>query len=78
MEGWSINGYHKILLHKYVNTEYEWCKSCQKSYLKNNTNWTSKNKQIDKLLMTMDDTIFERIPYNQFNDIKELSNTTHS
>ncbi|EXX66299.1 hypothetical protein RirG_125150 [Rhizophagus irregularis DAOM 197198w] len=82
--------YFKIVCNKcankYVNAEYEWCKLCQKSYLKNNfTNWTSKNKQIDKLIQKMqlkindyDDTIFEWIPYNQFNDIKELSNTTHS
>jgi hypothetical protein len=50
----------------------------------NFTNWTSKNKQIDNLIQEMQlsindhrDTIFEWIPYDQINIIKELSNTTY-
>uniref|UniRef100_U9TZ46 Protein kinase domain-containing protein n=1 Tax=Rhizophagus irregularis (strain DAOM 181602 / DAOM 197198 / MUCL 43194) TaxID=747089 RepID=U9TZ46_RHIID len=65
---------------KYVNTEYKWCEACQKSYLKKKfTNWTSDNKQIDRLIQVMQlkindvkDIIFEWIPYNQFSDIKEI------
>ncbi|RGB27784.1 kinase-like domain-containing protein [Rhizophagus diaphanus] len=64
---------------KYVNTD-KWCEACQKGYLKENfTNWTSDNKQIDRLIQEMQlkindvkDIIFEWIPYNQFYDIKEI------
>ncbi|CAB5357005.1 unnamed protein product [Rhizophagus irregularis] len=63
-----------------INTEYKWCVACQKRYLKENfTNWTSDNKQIDKLIQEMllkindvKDIIFEWIPYNQFYNIKEI------
>uniref|UniRef100_U9TL46 Uncharacterized protein n=1 Tax=Rhizophagus irregularis (strain DAOM 181602 / DAOM 197198 / MUCL 43194) TaxID=747089 RepID=U9TL46_RHIID len=64
------------------NAEYKWCKPCQIKHLKGNfANWTS---QIDKLIQEMqlnideyNDTIFEWIPYYQFDDIKELINETH-
>jgi hypothetical protein len=57
-----------------------WCKSCQLDYLKKNSiNWTSGNKKIDELIQEMQlkinnksDTIFEWIPYNQFNKIEEI------
>ncbi|RGB37008.1 kinase-like domain-containing protein [Rhizophagus diaphanus] len=57
-----------------------WCKSCQLDYLKiNSLNWTSGNKKIDALIQEMQlkinnksDTIFEWIPYNQFNKIEEI------
>ncbi|EXX69300.1 Rad53p [Rhizophagus irregularis DAOM 197198w] len=59
---------------------YEWCKSCQINNLKQNfTNWTSENEKIDNLIQEMqleinelDDMIFEWIPYDQFDDIKEI------
>ena len=62
------------------DAKYEWCKSCQINDLKKNfTNWTSENERIDNLIQEMqleinemDDMIFEWIPYNQFNDIKEI------
>uniref|UniRef100_U9T3N5 Protein kinase domain-containing protein n=1 Tax=Rhizophagus irregularis (strain DAOM 181602 / DAOM 197198 / MUCL 43194) TaxID=747089 RepID=U9T3N5_RHIID len=59
---------------------FEWCKSCQINNLQNNfTNWTSGNEKIDNLIQEMQleilrssDNITEWIPYDQFNDIKEL------
>ncbi|CAB5393106.1 unnamed protein product [Rhizophagus irregularis] len=59
---------------------FEWCKSCQKNNLKNNfANWTSGNEKIDNLIQEIQlkifdryDSIIEWIPYDQFNDIKEL------
>ena len=66
----------------YYNTEglYKWCKPCQINKLKKNfTNWSSGNKKIDKFIQKMqlkigkpNDTVFEWIPYNQFNNIKEI------
>ncbi|CAB5297974.1 unnamed protein product [Rhizophagus irregularis] len=57
-----------------------WCKSCELDYLKKNSiNWTSGNKKIDEFIQEMQlkinnkyDTIFEWIPYNQFNKIEEI------
>jgi hypothetical protein len=48
--------------------------------LKNDfTNWTSGNEKIDDFIQEMqskinnyNDIVFEWIPYNQFNDIKEI------
>ncbi|EXX79436.1 Cmk2p [Rhizophagus irregularis DAOM 197198w] len=65
---------------KYIDAKYKWCKSCQINHLKENfTNWTSDNEQIDKLIQEMQlkindykDIIFEWIPYDQFNEIKEI------
>ncbi|GBB85842.1 hypothetical protein RclHR1_01230005 [Rhizophagus clarus] len=83
------NQYFKFFCNKcddmYINAEYKWCKSCQINYLKENfANWTSKNKQIDKFIQEIQlgindykDIIFEWIPYNQFNGIKKLNNTTN-
>ncbi|GBC09667.1 hypothetical protein RclHR1_09020005 [Rhizophagus clarus] len=74
------NEYCKQCGEKYTNI-YRWCKSCPINYLKNNfTNWTSKNKNIDKLIQEMqlkikhrDDIVVEWIPSDQFNDIKEMN-----
>jgi hypothetical protein len=58
---------------------FNWCKSCLIDKLKNNFA-TSGNKKIDDLIQEMQsiievpwEIIFEWIPYNQFNDIKELN-----
>ncbi|EXX70195.1 Mkk2p [Rhizophagus irregularis DAOM 197198w] len=59
---------------------YKWCKPCQINKLKQNfTNWSSGNEKIDELIQEFqlkinrhDDIIVEWIPYNQFNDIKEI------
>jgi hypothetical protein len=69
----------EIYKNKY-EAKYEWCISCQINNLKNNfTNWISDNEVIDNLIQEMqleinelDDIIFEWIPYDQFNDIKEI------
>jgi hypothetical protein len=57
-----------------------WCKPCQINDLeKNFINWTSGNEKIDNLIREMQlginkfhNIIVEWIPYDQFNDIKEL------
>ena len=57
-----------------------WCRPCQINYFKNGfANWTSGNEKIDNFIqekqlkvIDYDDTVFEWIPYNQFNDIKEI------
>ena len=59
----------------------QWCKSCEINELKKNfSKWTSGNKKVDYLIQEMqlkinsyNDIIFEWIPYNQFNDIKEIN-----
>jgi hypothetical protein len=58
---------------------YEWCKTCQINNLNQNfINWTSGNEKIDNLIQEMQldidkkwDLVFEWIPFNQLNDIKE-------
>ena len=65
---------------EYTEMFAKWCKPCQINYLeKNFKNWTSKNKQIDNLIQTKqlvinnyNDIVFEWIPYNQFESIKEI------
>ena len=65
---------------EYTDMEHNWCKPCQRNYLKKNfTKWTSGNKQVDNFIQEKQleidrhtDIVFEWIPYNQFNDIKEL------
>ena len=65
----------------YTDSFWKWCKPCQIDNLKENfTNWTSGNEKIDNFIQEMqlkidkyDDKVFEWIPYNQFNDIKEIS-----
>ena len=63
-----------------ANNNIYWCRPCQIDILKGNfTNWTSGNEKIDNFIQEMqlnidhfDDIILEWIPYNQFNDIKEI------
>src|SRR5215211_5649856 len=65
---------------KYTNINYRWCKPCQINNLRGNfTNWTSGNEKIDDFIQEMqlktdkyNDILFEWIPYNQFNNIKEI------
>jgi hypothetical protein len=51
--------------------------------LKNNfTKWTSGNKKIDNFIQEIQDghnsiVAFEWIPYNQFNEIKEIGKNNH-
>ena len=64
----------------------EWCKSCQRDYFKGNfTNWTSGDKGIDDFIQKLQleiskpsDTVFEWIPYNQFNDINEIGRNDYA
>ncbi|CAB5375099.1 unnamed protein product [Rhizophagus irregularis] len=62
------------------------CRQCQTNYLKANfANWTSNNEKIDNFIHEMQlkyiklndgifyRTVFEWIPYNQFNNIKEVN-----
>ncbi|CAB5383656.1 unnamed protein product [Rhizophagus irregularis] len=70
----------------YTDIGYKWCKPCQIDHLKKIfTNWTGGNKKIDEFIQEMqlkvnnpNDIIFEWIPYNQFNDIKEKCKTVYS
>ncbi|EXX61659.1 Mkk2p [Rhizophagus irregularis DAOM 197198w] len=65
---------------KYIDTLYKWCNLCQINDLRNNfTNWTSKDEKIDNFIQEMQlkinnlsNIVFEWIPYNQFNDVKEI------
>ncbi|GES97478.1 kinase-like domain-containing protein [Rhizophagus clarus] len=63
-----------------LNAKYEWCKPCQRNFFKENfTKWTSGNENINNLIRETqlkihnpNDIVFEWIPYNQFNNIKEI------
>ena len=71
---------------EYTNIENRWCKLCQMDYLKNNfTNWTSGNEKVDNYIqekqLKISDyyyTILEWIPYNQFDNIKEINKNDFS
>ena len=73
------NIFCKVCCEKYTNINYKWCKPCQINWLKNNfTNWTSGNEKIDDFIQekqlnsnSYNDVVFEWIPYNQFNELKE-------
>ena len=78
----------KELYTNYTNSYYRWCKQCQLNNLKRILA-SSENEKLDNFIRDMqskiDDpsyTIFEWIPYNQFNNIKEISKdrffTVHS
>uniref|UniRef100_U9UZ74 Protein kinase domain-containing protein n=1 Tax=Rhizophagus irregularis (strain DAOM 181602 / DAOM 197198 / MUCL 43194) TaxID=747089 RepID=U9UZ74_RHIID len=64
----------------YINIIDKWCKLCQINFLKENfTNWTSGNEKIDNFIQEMQlkinyqtDIVTEWIPYDQFNNIKEI------
>ncbi|EXX68725.1 Mkk2p [Rhizophagus irregularis DAOM 197198w] len=66
---------------KYTEIYYhKWCKPCQINGLKQNfVYWTSGNERIDNFVQNMqlkinnyNDIIVEWIPYDQFNNIKEI------
>ena len=65
---------------EYTDMTFEWCKPCQINDLKANfTAWTSRNKIIDDFIQGMQikinspfDIIFKWIPFNQFNNVKEI------
>ncbi|CAB5298030.1 unnamed protein product [Rhizophagus irregularis] len=65
---------------KYTNVKYKWCETCQINYLeKNFANWTSGNEIIDNFIQEFqlkindyNDIIIEWIPYDQFDNIKEI------
>ena len=74
-------GYCKKCGEKYTNVTYKWCKQCQLSDLK--TNLTSGNEKIDNLIQEMQfsdtcDIVFQWIPYNQFNNIREIKSQNDS
>jgi hypothetical protein len=59
-----------------LNTEYEWCKICQTKYLET---FTNENEKIIDFFQEMrskindpNDILFEWIPYDKFNDVKEI------
>ncbi|CAB5369439.1 unnamed protein product [Rhizophagus irregularis] len=61
-------------------TQYYWCKSCRINYFKRFKNLTSGNEKIDNFIQKMQlkfdgpfDIGFEWIPYNQFDDVKEIN-----
>ena len=63
----------------YTNIWRKWCKSCQIDYLKENFTSISENEKIDILIQEMRlkidsyvDIVFEWIPYNRFDNIKEI------
>ena len=63
----------------YTSIYWTWCEPCQINKLeKNFANWTSGNEKIDEFIQEMqlkielDSIIVEWIPYNQFDDIKEI------
>ncbi|CAB5388892.1 unnamed protein product [Rhizophagus irregularis] len=75
------NGNHCEKCGELYTLEYlDWCESCQiNNFKKKFANWTSGNKIVDKFIQGMqlefeiyDDTIFEWIPYNQFDNIKKI------
>ncbi|CAB5388479.1 unnamed protein product [Rhizophagus irregularis] len=80
------DGYCEGCGEKYTEISYKWCKPCQIKNLKENfRNWTSGNEKIDNFIQEMQleinhsyDIIFEWISYDQFSDIKEISNTLYS
>jgi len=66
---------------EYTDIISKWCELCQiNNFKKIFTNWTSGNKKVDDFIQKMqqriydyNNTIFEWIPYNQFDNIKEIS-----
>jgi hypothetical protein len=71
---------------EYTDVYYNWCTPCQIRNLKDNFKyWTSGNKQIDDFIQEKQlkinyplDKLLEWIPYNQFNNIKEISKNEFS
>uniref|UniRef100_U9UP15 Protein kinase domain-containing protein n=1 Tax=Rhizophagus irregularis (strain DAOM 181602 / DAOM 197198 / MUCL 43194) TaxID=747089 RepID=U9UP15_RHIID len=77
------NDYCENCSELYTDIYYKWCKPCLLNNLRINfnfTSWTSGNEKIDELIQEMqlkinkwNDIIVEWVPYNQFNDVKEIS-----
>ncbi|EXX58390.1 hypothetical protein RirG_198460 [Rhizophagus irregularis DAOM 197198w] len=75
-----IDGFHCRNCGKQFTQIYnKWCKQCQLSNLKNITIWASGNEKIDSFIQKMQlkinaswNIIFEWIPFEQFNDVKEI------
>ena len=73
------DGYCEKCGKQFTNIYYKWCKPCLINDLKLK-NFTSGNGEIDDLIQEMqlkidkpwDRIVFEWIPYNQFNDVKEI------
>ncbi|UZO11173.1 uncharacterized protein OCT59_002745 [Rhizophagus irregularis] len=65
----------------YTLPQYKWCVPCQRNYFEESfASWTSGNENIDKFIQEMqseirhpDAIVFEWVPYNQFDDIKEIA-----
>jgi predicted Zn-ribbon and HTH transcriptional regulator len=74
------NDYCKKCGEIYTDIYCKWCKLCKISNLKQDfANWTSGNEKIDDFIQKMqlkiktrDNIIIEWIPYNQFNNIKNI------
>ena len=73
------DGYCEKCYKQYTDEYYKWCKTCQINGLKDGVN--KLIEEIDDLIQEMrskidycDDIVFEWIPYNQFNEFKEISN----
>jgi hypothetical protein len=74
------DGFHCKNCGKNIGIYNDWCKPCQINGLKQNfVNWTSGNEKIDNFIQKMqlkiisyNCIIVEWIPYNQFNNIKEI------
>ncbi|GES97593.1 kinase-like domain-containing protein [Rhizophagus clarus] len=71
--------YCETCIEEYTDIEHRWCKPCQKYYLRKHFTNLSGNEKIDEFIQEMqlkinnpNDMVFEWIPYNQFNDIKEI------
>src|ERR1051325_8930305 len=71
------NQYCKGCGEKYTDISIKWCKPC---HIKNANTISSKDEKIDDLVQEMQlkinystDKIFEWIPYDQFNNIKEIN-----
>jgi hypothetical protein len=64
----------------YTDAFYEWCTPCRINNLKKIlSNWTSENETIDEFIQKMqseitscNEIVFEWIPYDQFNNIKNI------
>ncbi|PKY52726.1 hypothetical protein RhiirA4_470542, partial [Rhizophagus irregularis] len=85
----STNTYNcdiQICMIKYINIIYKWRRPYRINYIKKNFKiWTSGNKKIDDFIQKVqlkiniwNDTVFEWIPYNKFDDIKEIGKSGYS
>jgi predicted Zn-ribbon and HTH transcriptional regulator len=80
------NSYCKECGEIYAYKRNKWCKSCQINKLNQNfANWTSGTEEIDNFIKetqleinTKDDIIVEWIPYDQFNNIKNIDKDSFS